>query len=134
MLQADGRIRYLNTAGFAIRRTRANIEAGVFDPAALRAEDTLLLADLMQGWRAPVVRSRCNRRTLHTTIFGWVLTEGHSFRVLRKKDVQRHRLEGGTNSFDSARASAIDSVHVEDCHQAQDRLGVCLSSGRRFCG
>jgi glycosyltransferase involved in cell wall biosynthesis len=54
MLQADGRIRYLNTAGFAIRRTRANTEAGVFDPAALRAEDTLLLADLMQAGELPL--------------------------------------------------------------------------------
>jgi glycosyltransferase involved in cell wall biosynthesis len=54
MLQPDGRIQYLNTAGFAIRRTRANIEAGVFDPAALRAEDTLLLADLMQAGELPL--------------------------------------------------------------------------------
>lgn len=43
MLQPDGRIRYLNTAGFAIRRRRADIEAGVFDPSALRGEDTLFL-------------------------------------------------------------------------------------------
>jgi hypothetical protein len=49
MLQPDGRIRYLNTAGFAIRRTRVNIESGIFDQAALRAEDTLLLADLLQA-------------------------------------------------------------------------------------
>jgi glycosyltransferase involved in cell wall biosynthesis len=54
MRQPDGQIRYLNTAGFAIRRTRANIEAGVFDPAALRAEDTLLLADLMQAGELPL--------------------------------------------------------------------------------
>ncbi|MGA8439316.1 MAG: glycosyltransferase family A protein [Candidatus Sulfotelmatobacter sp.] len=47
VLQPDGRIRYLNTAGFAIRRTRADIETGVFDPVALRGEDTLLLASLM---------------------------------------------------------------------------------------
>jgi glycosyltransferase involved in cell wall biosynthesis len=54
MLQADGRIRYLNTAGFAIRRARADIETGVFDPAALRAEDTLLLANLMQAGELPL--------------------------------------------------------------------------------
>jgi glycosyltransferase involved in cell wall biosynthesis len=54
MLQPDGRIRYLNTAGFAIRRTRVNIEAGLFDPAALRAEDTLLLANLMQCGELPL--------------------------------------------------------------------------------
>jgi hypothetical protein len=54
MLQLDGRIRYLNTAGFAIRRTRVDIEAGAFDPVALRAEDTLLLADLMQAGELPL--------------------------------------------------------------------------------
>lgn len=54
MLQPDGCIRYLNTAGFAIRRERADIEAGVFDPAALRAEDTLLLAHLMQKRKLPL--------------------------------------------------------------------------------
>jgi hypothetical protein len=53
-LQPDGRIRYLNTAGFAIRRKRVNIEAGIFDPVALRAEDTLLLADLMQAGELPL--------------------------------------------------------------------------------
>jgi glycosyltransferase involved in cell wall biosynthesis len=54
MLQPDGRIRYLNTAGFAIRRTRVDIETGIFDPTALRAEDTLLLADLMQAGELPL--------------------------------------------------------------------------------
>jgi glycosyltransferase involved in cell wall biosynthesis len=54
MLQPDGRIRYLNTAGFAIRRSRVNIEAGLFDPVALRAEDTLLLANLMRDGELPL--------------------------------------------------------------------------------
>lgn len=54
MLQPDGRIRYLNTAGFAIRRNRVNIEEGLFAPVALRAEDTLLLASLMQGGELPL--------------------------------------------------------------------------------
>jgi glycosyltransferase involved in cell wall biosynthesis len=52
MLRPDGCIRYLNTAGFAIRRHSAAAD-GVFDPAALRAEDTLLLADLMQSGELP---------------------------------------------------------------------------------
>jgi glycosyltransferase involved in cell wall biosynthesis len=54
LLEADGGIRYLNTAGFAIRRSRVDIEGGVFDPRALRAEDTLLLASLMQGGELPL--------------------------------------------------------------------------------
>ncbi len=51
--QPDGRIRYLNTAGFAIRRSRVDMKAGVFDPTAIRAEDTLLLANMMQAGEMP---------------------------------------------------------------------------------
>lgn len=53
MLRSDGHIRYLNTAGFAIRRVRANVTGDVFDPAAQRAEDTLLLVNLMQNGEMP---------------------------------------------------------------------------------
>jgi glycosyltransferase involved in cell wall biosynthesis len=53
-LQPDGRIRYLSTAGFAIRRSRADVDAGLFDPDALRAEDTLLLANLIQAGHLPL--------------------------------------------------------------------------------
>src|SRR5206468_10800471 len=53
-LQPDRRIRYLNTAGFAIRRSRVDLERGLFDAAALRAEDTLLLADMLRGGELPV--------------------------------------------------------------------------------
>jgi len=53
MLQTDGCIRYLNTAGFAIRRSMTRMVGGVFDPQARRAEDTLFLANLMQGGELP---------------------------------------------------------------------------------
>jgi glycosyltransferase involved in cell wall biosynthesis len=53
MLQPDGHIRYLNTAGFAIRRDAVDIEKGVFNPVALRAEDTFLMATLMQRGELP---------------------------------------------------------------------------------
>jgi len=54
MLQPDGRIRYLNTAGFAIRRTRVDPQLGLFDPTAMRGEDTLLMVNLMQAGELPV--------------------------------------------------------------------------------
>lgn len=54
MLQADGRVRYLNTSGFAIRRTSANLRTNLFNPSALRAEDTLLLVELMQVGKPPL--------------------------------------------------------------------------------
>jgi glycosyltransferase involved in cell wall biosynthesis len=53
MLQPDGRIRYLNTAGFAMRKAAVDVERGVFDPVALRAEDTFLMANLMQRGELP---------------------------------------------------------------------------------
>jgi glycosyltransferase involved in cell wall biosynthesis len=58
LLQPDGCIRYLNTAGFAIRRARVDIEKGLFDPVAVRAEDTLLLASLIQGGELPLFVSK----------------------------------------------------------------------------
>jgi glycosyltransferase involved in cell wall biosynthesis len=54
MLEADGRIRYLNTAGFAVRRTRVDLRAGLFNPRALRSEDTLLLVDLIRREELPL--------------------------------------------------------------------------------
>jgi GT2 family glycosyltransferase len=53
MLQPDGRIRYLNTAGFAVRKAAVDVERGIFDPVALRAEDTFLMATLMQHGELP---------------------------------------------------------------------------------
>ena len=53
LLDASGRLRYLNTAGFAVRRERVDIEKGLFDPVAFRAEDTLLLSRLIQNGELP---------------------------------------------------------------------------------
>jgi glycosyltransferase involved in cell wall biosynthesis len=54
MLQADGRIRYLSTAGFAIRRSVVDVEKGLFDIGAQRGEDTLLLANLTRFGELPL--------------------------------------------------------------------------------
>jgi glycosyltransferase involved in cell wall biosynthesis len=54
LLGSDGRIRYLNTSGFAVRRAAVDTERGVFDPVALRAEDTFLMATLMQRGELPL--------------------------------------------------------------------------------
>jgi len=53
MRVAGGCIRYLNTAGFAVKRVDVDSEKGLFDPAAIRGEDTLLLVNLIQGGRPP---------------------------------------------------------------------------------
>ena len=53
MRQPDGHIRYLNTAGFAIRRIPADIAGGLFDTSVMRAEDTLLMVNLMKNGELP---------------------------------------------------------------------------------
>jgi glycosyltransferase involved in cell wall biosynthesis len=69
MLQPDGRIRYLNTAGFAIRRTAVDMEKGVFNPVALRAEDTFLMATLMQRGELPFfVPDATIQHAIHLTL------------------------------------------------------------------
>jgi len=54
LLQHNGRIRYLNTAGFAIRRSKVSQDGNLFNPIAVRAEDTLLLATLVRLGELPV--------------------------------------------------------------------------------
>ncbi len=52
-LFTSGQIRYLNTAGCAIRRRRIAENAVLFDRRAVRAQDTLLLADLILNGECP---------------------------------------------------------------------------------
>lgn len=53
LLSAEGRIRYLNTAGFAMRRQSMEAESGIFNTSVRRGEDTVLLASLMQKGELP---------------------------------------------------------------------------------
>jgi len=54
-LQPDGSIRYLNTSGFAVRRSAIGTETSLFDPSAQRSEDTLLLTKLLQKGELPLL-------------------------------------------------------------------------------
>ena len=51
-LLADGHILYADAAGLAVRRQYAE-DSGLFDPAVVRGEDTLLLARLCSEGHAP---------------------------------------------------------------------------------
>jgi hypothetical protein len=103
MLQADGRIRYLNTAGFAIRRTLVDIEAGVFDPAALRAEDTLLLANLMQRGELPwFVPDAIVEHAIPLSLMGCL-----------RKDIRSAYLEGRTYEIIASKGVKIRVTHGE---------------------
>jgi glycosyltransferase involved in cell wall biosynthesis len=103
MLQPNGCIRYLNTAGFAIRRSRADIRRGIFDPAALRAEDTLLLSNLMQTGELPLlVRDAIVE---HTTPLSLIESLG--------KSIRSAYLEGKTYEVIAAKGVRIRVSHRE---------------------
>jgi glycosyltransferase involved in cell wall biosynthesis len=113
MLQPDGRIRYLNTAGFAIRRARVNLEAALFDPAALRGEDTLLLANLMQCGELPLfVASATVRHSIPLSLMECLV-----------KDIRTAYLEGKTYELIASRGVRIRVSQRE-------RLGMLWSMWR----
>lgn len=95
-LQPDGRIRFLNTSGFAIRRSHKSVKTGPFDTVAIRGEDTLLLATLMQQGELPLfVRNATARHSVSLSILeclrkdlrsGWL--EGMTFKAIAEKGVR----------------------------------------------
>jgi glycosyltransferase involved in cell wall biosynthesis len=103
MLRSDGCIQYLNTAGFAIRRAAANINAGLFDPAALRAEDTMLLANLMQRGELPFFVA--NGIVQHVVSL--------SLMQSLRKDVRSAWLEGRTYEVIAAKGVRVRMSHKE---------------------
>ena len=103
MLQTDGRIRYLNTAGFAMRRARADIDKGVFDPVALRAEDTLLLANLMQAGKLPLfVPEAIVEHEIPLSLIGCL-----------RKDIRSVYLEGKAYDIIASKGVRIRVTHRE---------------------
>jgi len=73
MLQPSGCIRYLNTAGFAIRRARVDSDGNLFDPVARRAEDTLLMTDLMRDGELPLyVTNATVQHAIPQSLMNWL--------------------------------------------------------------
>jgi glycosyltransferase involved in cell wall biosynthesis len=103
LLQPDGCIRYLNTAGFALRRTRVDMEKGVFDPTAIRAEDTLLLANMMQTGEMPFFVG--DARVQHAVSL--------SLMKCLVKDIRSAYLEGKTYNVIDAKGVRIRVTHRE---------------------
>ncbi|MGA7366554.1 MAG: glycosyltransferase [Candidatus Sulfotelmatobacter sp.] len=103
MIQTDGRIRYLNTAGFAMRRARADFDKGVFDPVALRAEDTLLLANLMQAGKLPLfVPEAIVEHEIPLSLIGCL-----------RKDIRSVYLEGKAYDIIASKGVRIRVTHRE---------------------
>jgi cellulose synthase/poly-beta-1,6-N-acetylglucosamine synthase-like glycosyltransferase len=120
MLRPDGRIGCLNTAGFAIRRARVDVNGNLFDPTALRGEDTLLMASLMQAGEWPlfvpgaVVEHtvdlslvQCLRKDLRTAYLETQAYEAIAAKGMTIRLTQRERLRFLRRMW---KASAEDSV------------------------
>jgi glycosyltransferase involved in cell wall biosynthesis len=121
MLQPDGRIRYLNTAGFAIRRVRVDIEVGVFDPVALRAEDTLLLANLIEHGELPLfVPDAVVEHAIPLSLIGCL-----------RKDIRSVYLEGSTYDIIASRGVKIRVTHRE---RLRLLLSMWKTSGQHSIG
>jgi glycosyltransferase involved in cell wall biosynthesis len=121
LLRSDGCIRYLNTAGFAIRRERVDVGSGVFDPSALRSEDTLLLANLMLAGELPLfVPEAMVQHAIPLSLMQCFL-----------KDIRSALLVRRTREI-------IDSTGVKIWATHRERLGMLLSmwkiSKRRSIG
>ena len=110
MLQPDGCIRYLNTAGFAIRRARVDVEQGLFNVRALRAEDTLLLANLIETGELPLFAPNA--------LIQHVIPLSPLQCLL--KDVRSAYLEGGVYATIASKGVRIRITHRE-------RLGMLIS-------
>ena len=113
LLQSDGSIPYLNTAGFAVRRSCVDLEKGLFDERALRAEDTLLLANLKRSNQLPLfVRSAVVR---HATKL--------SVAEALQKSVRSARLEARTHAI-------IATLGVDVLMNHRERVGMLRSIWR----
>jgi glycosyltransferase involved in cell wall biosynthesis len=103
MLQADGCIRYLNTAGFAIRRARVSDDGNLFDPQARRAEDTLLLANLMRDGELPLfVADATVQHVIPLSVLQWF-----------RKTVWSARLEAKTHDIIGLKTARFRVTHRE---------------------
>jgi glycosyltransferase involved in cell wall biosynthesis len=119
-LRSDGCIRYLNTAGCAIRRSSINLCVPLFDPQAQRAEDTLLLANLILHGEAPLFVP--GAIVQHTIELSWIecllkdmrsaWREGRTYDMIAAKGVtvrmgERERLKMMMSMWNAAKQPSI---------------------------
>lgn len=103
LLQPDGRIRYLNTAGFAIRRSAVDTGKGLFYERVQRGEDTLLLANLLQRNQLPLfVPSAVIRHTIDLGVLQCLW-----------KDVRSALAEAKTQAIIATKGVSVRVSHLE---------------------
>jgi glycosyltransferase involved in cell wall biosynthesis len=141
MLTPSGHIRYLNTAGCAIRRSRTAEDGVLFDPRAVRAQDTLLLADLILSDECPLfvpeaivkhdVRLRVGRYMWKALRTGYV--GGRTYTIIRTLGVsiradapQRVRILLSMLNHSLKKSSGIAPLVIVITRQCLGHLGAAL--------
>jgi glycosyltransferase involved in cell wall biosynthesis len=121
LLLPDGHVRYLNTAGFAILRSKVPDDGNLFNPMAIRAEDTLLLATLMRHGELPVfIPTATVQHCIPLSLAACLRKDVRSAYVERRAyDIIAAR--GITIQLTNRDRRAILSIMWKEC--AQDSLG-----------
>jgi glycosyltransferase involved in cell wall biosynthesis len=96
LLEPNGCIRYLDTAGAAIRRAKVDFERGLFDVRARRGEDTLLLTELMQDGELPLfVAGAVVQHAISLSVLQYFVkavrsayVEGQAFDIIASKGIK----------------------------------------------
>jgi glycosyltransferase involved in cell wall biosynthesis len=120
---SSGFIRYLNTSGFAIRRTSPYLQRGLFDPSARRGEDTLLLSRLMANGQLPrYVPGASIQHAVRLTLLRYILKglpsgyfEGYAYAIIKAQGIRvnsdrRQRWKLLRASVKSSRSSSLALV------------------------
>ena len=111
MLQPNRTIRYLNTAGFAVRPATLDPHMYLFDPGAVRGEDTLLLASLIERGELPLFVSEGSVQHVVPP----------SLRQYLRKSIRSAYLESGTY-----RLIASNSVRIRISNRERLRLLLAM--------
>ena len=121
-LEPNGCIRYLNTAGCAMRRESVQAGGSVFEPSALRSEDTLFSGEPDGGGGTSAVCSPCRGSapaiplSLPTCFLKDVRSAYLNISASRRSDCR----QGSQTSSQPSGAHRYDGVDVEDFQTAID--------------
>ena len=123
--QTDGTIRFLNTAGFAIRRSSVDVVNGLFDERVMRGEDTILFARLLLQNQFPAfVSAAVVQHRIEMSIFQCLL-----------KDVRSALLESKTQAIISMSGASVRVSNLERFEMLRSmwKLSKQPSIGRAAC-
>jgi len=133
LLQQDGRLRYLNTAGFAIRRSSIDRKQELFHPLALRGEDTLLLLELMDSGELPLfVRDAIVEHAVTLSLFGCFVKDLRSAYLVRSAEQLINKKRMRIRATPGERLGMLCSMWKTAGQQAIGRLAWFVAVARQL--